>query len=105
MGGDADRRLIHHDIIFHYDNDRVRAFFQTLPCARKGCGVSQSSSRAIWDSASSAAVGKGIPKGGENYPITNRFIRRGNPMGSVAYWQRRKLGNYRTTTERQGEML
>ena len=31
---------------------------------------SQSSSRAIWDSASSAAVGKGIPKGGANYPIT-----------------------------------
>ena len=48
---------------------------------------------------------KGIPKGGANYPITSRFIRRGNPMGSVAYRQRRKLGNYRTTTERQGETL
>ena len=76
-----------------------------LLCARKGCGVSQSSSRAIWDSASSAAVGKGIPKGGKNCPITSRFIRRGNPMGSVAYRQRRKLGNYLTTTERQGETL
>ncbi len=41
--------------------------------------------RAIWDSASSAAVGKGITKGGTNHPITNRFIRRENPMGSVAY--------------------
>ena len=79
--------------------------FFKLYCAPGRLRRKQSSSRAIWDSASSAAVGKGIPKGGANYPITNRFIRRGNPMGSVAYRQRRKLGNYLTTTERQGETL
>ena len=52
-------------------------------------------------------VGKGILEIGANHPITIQFTRRGKPTVNVAYQQRRKFGNYLTTTdtECQGEML
>lgn len=44
-------------------------------------------------------------KAGEKKPIISQLIRRGNPTGSVACWQRRKLGSYLTTTARQDETM